>query len=140
MTMRVTRSLEIDEAELEVTATTSRGPGGQHANRSQTRAVLRWNVLSSPSLTEEQRALILERLASRISREGVLQISVDDHRSLTRNRDLARERLAALLVNALKQDRSRRATKPTRSSRRKRVDDKKRRGDLKKSRGRPSDD
>ena len=138
--MRVTRSLEIDEAELEVTTTTSRGPGGQHANRSQTRAVLRWNVLSSPSLTEEQRALILERLASRISREGVLQISVDDHRSLTRNRDLARERLAALLVDALKQDRMRRATKPTRSSRRKRVDEKKRRGDLKKSRGRPSDD
>lgn len=138
--MRVTRSLEIDEAELEVTTTTSRGPGGQHANRSQTRAVLRWNVLSSPSLTEEQRALVLERLASRISREGVIQISVDDHRSLTRNRDLARERLAALLVDALKQDRTRRATKPTRSSRRKRVDNKKRRGDLKKSRGRPSDD
>jgi ribosome-associated protein len=138
--MRVTGSLEIDEMELEISTTTSRGPGGQHANRSQTRAVLRWNVLASQSLTEQQRARILERLAPRISRDGVIQISVDDHRSLTRNRDLARARLADLLADALKRDRPRRATKPTKSSQKRRVDDKKRRGSIKEKRRKPSTD
>ncbi|RKZ14341.1 aminoacyl-tRNA hydrolase, partial [bacterium] len=73
--MRITNQLHIDEAEIEVQTTTSRGPGGQHVNRSETRVVLRWNVLESASLNEEQRSRILDKLGSRISREGVLQVA-----------------------------------------------------------------
>jgi ribosome-associated protein len=136
--VRIDSQLEIDEQELEVLTTTSRGPGGQHVNRSETRVVLRWNVLESASLTEVQRARILDRLGSRISREGVLQVAAEDHRSQTRNRELARERLASLLAEALKQERLRKATKPTRASRKKRVDDKKKRGVIKERRRKPS--
>lgn len=138
--MRVTPELTIDESELELLTTTSRGPGGQHVNRSETRVVLRWNLRTSASVTEEQRARLLEKLGTRISREGVLQVAAEDHRSQTRNRELARERMVELIADALKRERPRRPTRPTRASRKRRVDDKKRRGDLKKSRNRPSDD
>jgi len=136
--MHISTQLEIDEQELEVLTTTSRGPGGQHVNRSETRVVLRWNVLESESLTEEQRARLLDRLGSRISREGVLQVAAEDHRSQTRNRELARERLAELVAAALKRERPRRATKPTRASQKRRVDDKKKRGAIKDRRRKPS--
>lgn len=138
--MRVSEELSIDEAELEVVTTTSRGPGGQHVNRSETRVVLRWNVVASASLTDGQRERLLDKLGARISQDGVLQVAAEDHRSQSRNRDLARERLASLVREALKRDKPRRPTKPTRASRKRRVDEKKRRGELKKSRGRPSDD
>ena len=61
--MRISPELDIDEAELELVTTTSRGPGGQHVNRSETRVVLRWNVCESASLTEDQRSRLLEKLA-----------------------------------------------------------------------------
>ena len=138
--MRVTSSVTIDESELEVQATTSRGPGGQHVNRSETRVLLRWNVLDSTSVTQSQRARILERLASRISREGVLQVAAEDHRSRTRNLELARQRLAEFLAAALHSDPPRKATKPTKAARKRRVDDKKKRGDIKQSRRKPRSD
>ena len=138
--MQISPQLEIDEQELEVLTTTSRGPGGQHVNRSETRVVLRWNVLESGSLTEEQRARLLQKLGPRISREGILQVAAEDHRSQTRNRDLARERLADLVSAALHRERPRKPTKPTRASRQRRVDDKKKRGAVKDRRRKPSSD
>ena len=77
---------------------------------------------------------------SRISREGVLQVAAEDHRSRTRNLDLARERLADLLAEALHRDPPRKATKPTRASRKRRVDDKKKRGEIKQTRKKPRSD
>lgn len=136
--MRIDSRLEIDEQELELLTTTSRGPGGQHVNRAETRVVLRWNVLQSASLTEGQRARILDKLGSRISREGVLQVAAEDHRSQTRNRELARDRLALLLADALKRERPRKATKPSRASKKRRVDDKKKRGAVKERRRKPA--
>lgn len=138
--MRIDDQLTIDESELEFFSTTSSGPGGQHVNRSQTRVVLRWNVLESASLDEAQRDRILEKLASRISRDGVLQIAAEDHRSQARNRDLARERFAQLLAGALHRPKRRRKTRPTRASQVRRVDDKKKRGALKRNRGKPGED
>ena len=138
--MRITNQLHIDEAEIEVQTTTSRGPGGQHVNRSETRVVLRWNVLESASLDEEQRARILDKLGSRISREGVLQVAAEEHRSQARNRDLARERLAALVAGTLERQAPRKPTRPTRASRKRRVDDKKKRGAIKQGRRKPGDD
>ena len=138
--MRISSELDIDEAELELVTTTSRGPGGQHVNRSETRVVLRWNVCDSASLTEDQRSRLLEKLATRISREGILQVAAEDHRSQTRNRELARDRLADLVRSALRRERPRRPTRPTKSSRKRRVDDKKKRGALKEGRRRPSNE
>ena len=138
--MRISSRLDIDETEFEYLTTTSRGPGGQHVNRSETRVVLRWNVRTSPSLSEAQRSRLLEKLASRVSRDGVLQVAAEDHRSQARNRDLARERLANLVTEALRRPRPRRATKPTKASQKKRVDDKKKRGTVKATRRSPSRD
>lgn len=138
--MRINDHLFIDEAELEVLATTASGPGGQHVNRSQTRVVLRWNVQRSGSVSDEQRERILERLGSRISREGVLQVAAEDHRSQARNRDLARQRFAALVAGALRRPKKRKRTRPTRASKRRRVDEKKKRGALKQQRQRPVED
>ncbi len=135
--MRITDQLHIDDAEIEVQTTTSRGPGGQHVNRSETRVVLRFNVVESPSLDEAQRSRILAKLGSRISREGVLQVAAEDHRSQARNRELAMERLAELLADALRREKPRRATRPTRASQKRRVDEKKRRGSVKQNRKKP---
>jgi ribosome-associated protein len=138
--MRINDELQIDESEIETLTTTSRGPGGQHVNRSETRVVLRLNVIESASLSEEQRSTILHKLGSRISREGVLQVAAEEHRSQARNRDLARDRMIELLASALHRDRPRKPTRPTRASRHRRVDDKKRRGAIKQGRKKPTDD
>jgi ribosome-associated protein len=138
--MRINDELLIDESEIEIQTTTSRGPGGQHVNRSETRVVLRLNVISSASLSTEQRSTILRKLGSRISREGILQVAAEEHRSQLRNRELARERMIELLANALHRDRPRKPTRPTRASQHRRVDDKKRRGTVKQGRKKPADD
>ena len=135
--LRIRHDLVIDEDELEYRATTSQGPGGQHVNRSQTRVVLRFDVRNSPSLSEEQREKILERLSTRINRDGVLQVASQRERSQQQNREAARERFVELIADALHEDRRRRATKPTRASRKRRVDDKKQRGSVKKMRRKP---
>jgi ribosome-associated protein len=138
--MRINDELLIDESEIEIQTTTSRGPGGQHVNRSETRVVLRLNVMTSTSLSTEQRSTILRKLGSRISREGILQVAAEEHRSQLRNRELARERMIELLANALHRDRPRKPTRPTRASQHRRVDDKKRRGTVKQGRKKPADD
>ena len=133
--IRVTPRLTLDEAELEFRATTAQGPGGQHVNRSQTRVELLWNVEASPSLSAAQRARIRERLSTRISREGVLRVASQKHRSQARNREATIERLVELLAGALHEDPPRRATKPSRTAKAKRVDEKKKQGQKKRLRG-----
>ena len=131
--LRVTRSCAIPLSELEWKFTPSGGPGGQHANRSNTRAEVRFDVASSPSLLEVHRARLLERLGA------VVRVVADDERSQLRNRDLALERLRARLAEALRVERTRRPTAPTRGSQLRRLESKKRRSDTKRMR-RPSDD
>ena len=138
--VRITRSLSIDDDELEFGATTSSGPGGQHVNRSQTRVVLRFDVVNSPSLNARQRERILDKLATRINKDGVLQVASQRERSQQRNREAALARFAQLLADALHIERPRRATKPTRASRQRRVDEKKKRGGVKKMRRKPHGD
>jgi ribosome-associated protein len=117
-------------AELTWRFTTSSGPGGQHANRSATRAEVTFEVAASSSLTDRQRSKITEVLGP------VVVVRADDHRSQARNRQLALDRLRGRLAEALHEDRARRKTKPSRSARRKRVDAKRRRGETKRLRGR----
>ncbi len=111
----------------------SGGPGGQHANRSNTRVELRFDVAGSPSLTEAQRS----RLVDEIGRE--LRIVADDERSQTRNRALALERLAERLGQALYVPPPRRATRPSRAARQRRLDDKRRQSTRKRDRQTPQD-
>ena len=94
-------SLWIPRAELTYRATRSGGPGGQHVNTSSTRVELAWDVNGSPSVTDEQRALILTRLANRINGEGVLLISASEHRSQHQNKEAATARFAELIRGAL---------------------------------------
>lgn len=129
--LRVDNRLVIPEGELTERFMPSGGPGGQHANRASTRVELRFDVLSSPTLGESQRARLLEHLGSEV------RVVVDDERSQSRNRELARERLAGRIRNALAVQPRRRPTRPTRGSKQRRLDAKRRRSELKAQRRRP---
>ena len=132
----MSRSCAIPLDELEWRFSGSGGPGGQHANTSNTRVEVRFDVLRSTSLGPRQRARIVERLGP------IVRVVASDERSQTRNRELALERLAERLAGALHIDRPRVATAPTKAARARRVDAKRRRGDVKRTRRtiRPTDD
>ena len=132
MDLRVRADLTIPEAELNVRFTPSGGPGGQHANRSNTRVELTWSVESSTVLDDRTRSRLVERIGP------IARVVVDDERSQTRNREIAHQRLRAKVQAALHEPKRRRPTKPSRSSQRRRVNAKKQRGELKRGRGRPS--
>lgn len=129
-------NLSIPEWELTFSFSASGGPGGQHANRSATRATLFFDVANSPSLSDSQRRRLMRRLSSRIDQEGILQVSAQDTRSQHRNRELATERFQELLAGALKRRNRRRSTRPPGWANGRRLEEKKRRGRLKRNRGR----
>jgi len=122
----VNESLSIPRGELDVRVSRSSGAGGQHVNKTSSRVEIFWNVLASPTLSEEQRARLRQRLASRITGEGNIRVVASDTRSQTRNRELAEERLAELVQHALVVPKKRRPTKPTKASREARLESKKR--------------
>ncbi len=129
--IRVTNSISIDERELEERFIRASGPGGQNVNKLSTAVQLRFDVRRSPSLPDDVRAR-LERLAGRrLTREGVLVISAQRHRTQERNRQDALDRLIELIERAAVAPIPRRATKPTRGSRERRLESKKRRGSIK---------
>ena len=130
-TLRVTRTCRIPLDELEWRFSAAGGPGGQHANTANTRAEVRFDVGASPSLGPRQRARMLERLGP------VVRVVASDERSQARNRDLALERLAARLAEALRVQRPRRPTSPSPSRREARLRDKHRRAEVKRGRARP---
>ena len=127
-------SLSIPDDEVRFEVSRSGGPGGQHVNTSSTRVTLVFDLGGSRALSEPARATVARKLATRISSEGLLRVTVQKHRSQKMNRDEAVERFAALLREALAPVRLRRPTKPSAGSRARRVDEKKKRGTLKKVR------
>lgn len=133
--LSISNRFSIPSSELEFQASRSGGPGGQHANTTSSRIQLRWNVRASPSLSDGRRETILEQLSNRIDQEGVLQVTVDTHRSQHRNREEAMERLADLVRDALRPRKQRKKTRRTRASNEKRLRSKKHRGRTKKLRG-----
>lgn len=131
----INEQVRIPLAELEFRFSTSSGPGGQHANRSATRAILRFDVANSPSLPEEVRQRLLQKLASRLSKEGVLQIEAQESRSQVQNRETAVLRLQTILANALQVPKKRRRTRPSQAAVEKRLAAKKRHSQKKQERG-----
>jgi len=130
--LRVNDDITIPERELTWRFETSGGPGGQHANKSATRAVLEFDVEASHALPDEAK----ERVLANHPRRFV--VAVDDTRSQWRNREIARERLAQKLDKALAPPpRPRRTTKPGRAAKAKRLSDKRKRGEKKRQRQRP---
>lgn len=132
--------LSIPADEIVETASRSSGPGGQHVNKTETRVTLRWNLLESRVLSETKRERLLARLGGRVTRVGHLVVHAQRFRSRSRNRELARERLAELVRDALATRRHRVATAPSRGQRKRRLEDKRKRSDVKRARGRPRSD
>jgi ribosome-associated protein len=130
----VSRSCRIPLDELEWRFSASGGPGGQHANTSNTRAEVRFDVAGSPSLGPRQRARLLERVGPTV------RVVASDERSQARNRELALARLAARLADGLRVDPVRRPTRPRPSAALDRLADKRRRSETKRLRARPADD
>jgi ribosome-associated protein len=129
--IRITPSISIGEDELEERFIRASGPGGQNVNKLASAVQLRFDVRRSPSLPEDVRAR-LERLAGRrLTREGVLVINAQRHRTQERNRDDARARLVDLIRRAAVAPRPRRPTKPTAGARERRLESKKHRAAIK---------
>ncbi len=131
--LQLGRGASIPVSEVELRVSRSSGPGGQHANVTASRVEAVFQADASSSLSEEQRRRIVARLGPRVS--AVAQ----DTRSQTRNRELALERLRSRLASALVVQRPRRATKPSAGAKRRRLEGKRQRGELKRQRRRPAE-
>ena len=132
--LHVQRGLDLPHAEIAWRATTPGGPGGQHANRTASRVEVSFDVAASEVLGPRQRARLLERLGP------VVRASAGESRSQARILELALERLAARVRDALKTQPARRPTRPSRGAQARRVEGKRRRGETKRSRQRPRAD
>lgn len=130
----IAEGLTIPLSELEVRFSRSSGPGGQHVNRSETRVELLFDILRSPSLTEDQRLRLMERLGSHVDAEGVLRVVSSETRSQFENRALAIARFKALLASALRRRKRRIPTRPTEASRAQRLTAKRQRAGVKRMR------
>ena len=138
--LEITPALLLPLAELDYRATRSGGPGGQHVNTSSTRIEVWWDVRSSPAVTEEQRARLLERLSGRLDGDGRLRVVASASRSQLRNREAATERLRQLVASALVVPKQRKRTKPSRAVKAARLEAKRRRSALKRERRPPRHD
>jgi ribosome-associated protein len=132
--LQVTPTLALPPGEIELRTSRSSGPGGQHAQKTETRVEAVFDVESSATLTESQRARLLERLGP------VVRTVAQDERSQARNRELALERLAATLAAALRPRRKRRPTRPGAAARERRLAEKRRRAEEKRLRRPPAED
>ena len=123
--------------ELEYSTSRSSGPGGQSVNKTNSRVSLRWHVDSSSALSPGQKVRVKRKLGSRLDSAGYLAVHAETDRSQLRNKELARERLAQLVVEALVIPKRRRATRPSRASKERRIQGKKQKAQKKTLRKRP---
>jgi len=138
--LRVNDRLAIPRAELGVRATRASGAGGQHVNKTSTRVEITWNVTASQALSDDDRARLITRLASRLSDEGELRVVASDTRSQLQNRELAETRLADVVRRALVIPRARKKTRPSRAAKQARLDDKRKLSEKKRVRRSNADD
>ncbi len=125
------------DSELQFRFSRSSGPGGQHVNKTSTRAELRWDVLNSELLTEDEQAKIMEKLVSWINRDGELLISAQESRSQADNKETARNKFYSLLKDCFRPVKKRVKTKPTAASQTKRLYEKKKLSQRKSDRRKP---
>lgn len=126
-------------AEITFEFTRGGGPGGQNVNKVNSRATLRFNLVNSESLSEATRSRLLERLQPRLTNDGELVIHASEYREQARNRGAALLRLEKILVEALQRKKKRKKTRPTRGSVERRIQEGKRRSQIKKWRRKPDD-
>jgi ribosome-associated protein len=137
--IEVTPTIALDEREIELDFVRSSGPGGQKVNKTSTAVQLRFDVRNAASLPEEVRGRLLRLARNRITTEGVLVLDARRHRTQEQNREDALERLVALVRRAAEKPKRRRKTVPTAASRRRRLEAKRRRSEIKRGRGRVGD-
>ena len=137
---RINDHLEIDDGELRFEFARSGGPGGQNVNKVETKVRLLFDVIHSPSLSGDQRSLIEERLATRITKDGVLQISSQRHRTREANRKATIERFVELVAGALESDEPRVPTRVPKRAKKRRLESKRQRSQKKAMRARPDEE
>ena len=138
--IEITSWLRIDDDEIIEKATRASGPGGQHVNKTSSAIELRFDVRNSPTLPEDVKARLETLAGSRLTLDGVVVIFAQSHRSQELNRQDARERLVELIRRATEKPKPRRPTKPTYSSKLKRLETKGKRAGIKSLRGKPRGD
>ena len=135
--MLIRPDLSIADSELSYHATRSGGPGGQHVNTSSTRIELWWNLAASPSLSDQQRAWLTERLAARLDSEGWIRLVSTGSRSQLQNRKEVTERFRTLLAQAAAVPKKRKKTRPSRAAKERRLANKKKESAKKELRRKP---
>lgn len=138
--LTISDRINIPMSEIELSAVRSQGSGGQNVNKVATAIHLRFDIRNSAALSESQKQRVLSTKDRRINSDGVVVIKAQRFRSQERNRQAALQRLATLLTEATHKSKKRISTRPGRKATRRRLDEKSRRGAIKKSRGRPSED
>lgn len=135
MPLHIDLHFSIPDAELEFTFARSSGPGGQNVNKVNSKAVLRWNAVGSAAVPLTVRPFLLQRLANQLSADGDIVISSDEQRDQPRNREACLHKLRELLLKNVKPPKARKPTKPTYSSKRRKLEGKRIQSDKKKMRG-----
>ncbi len=138
--LKVNEEITIPSFELWFVASRSGGPGGQHVNKTSSRVTLYWNLSDTIALDAQKRARLMRRLGNRMSRDGLVLIHVDEARSQHRNRQVARERLVEMIIEALKTRKKRVPTAIPAGVHRRRVENKRRRSQVKRLRRNPAGD
>ncbi len=138
--LQIDKGLAIPGWELWFTASGSGGPGGQHANTTNSAVTLHWSVAKSSVLSKNEKRRLQKNLKRNMTQDGVLQVGASDTRSQHRNRKVARERMAQQVKKGIKKKKRRVKTRPTRASRRRRLQNKRHRGRIKKLRKTPRRD
>jgi ribosome-associated protein len=130
----VTPRLTIPEGELEMSFARSGGPGGQNVNKVSSKVDLRWNPTTSSALTDEDRALLLDKLRGRLSNDGQLIVTSTLTRDQIKNREDARAKLVLIVKAALDRPKPRKATRPSKGAKRRRIADKRHKAEIKRNR------